>query len=492
MKQVVVLHGWSDNSKSFKPLIAFLKKNGLRVTPLFLGDYQSLRDDVQIEDVAQRLEQVVREKMARPPGARDRLDRTFDLIVHSTGGLLARWWIARYYRDKPCPVRNLLMLAPANFGSVLAHTGRTLVGRAFKGAKSGFEVGEEMLHALELGSRFQMELAQSDLFYPEEGADNTILYGPDKTRPFVITGTHPYKQLTRKLVNENASDGTVRVAAANLNAEGVTIDFTRNLENPTRTTWRKRGGAGLTFPLAVLPDRDHGNVIDPGDEGHTRLPAYQSRLGELIIDALSTNTEQQYRAKVDAWQQITGDTRTYAGFSDAAVQHRRDTFGRNEPSAEYFHEHFQLVVSAEDQFGQPVENYFVEFFPKAGLLHRFSNFGRLSNYFYDEVLEHTHTNRRDPSRQCMFIDRYDLMGKGGFYDQIRKDDNAKLLSFTAIASDPGSNVSYFAHGSPAKRGVIDLHGVLKRDRFLKRHTTHFIRMIVPRVGDDSIFKLKRA
>ena len=200
MTQVVVLHGWSDSSESFDPLIAFLKENGFSVASLFLGDYISLRDDVRIEDVARRMEEVVREKMARSKGAKDRLDKTFDLVVHSTGGLLARRWISEYYKSTKCPVRNLLMLAPANFGSRLAHKGRSMLGRLFKGnLTTGFQVGEEMLYALELASPFQWELAQKDLFVPEDGGDSTAFYGPKKTRPFVIVGTHPYSQLSRKL-----------------------------------------------------------------------------------------------------------------------------------------------------------------------------------------------------------------------------------------------------------------------------------------------------
>ncbi len=59
------------------------------------------------------------------------------------------------------------MLAPANFGSALAHKGRSMLGRVFKGWKTGFETGEEMLYALELASPFQWDLAQADLFVPE-------------------------------------------------------------------------------------------------------------------------------------------------------------------------------------------------------------------------------------------------------------------------------------------------------------------------------------
>lgn len=492
MRQVVVLHGWSDDSESFEPLIGFLKRNGYDVTPLFLGDYISLRDDVRIEDVARRMEEVVREKQARPVAARDRLNGTFDLIVHSTGGLLARRWISEYYPAGGCPVRNLLMLAPANFGSALAHKGRSLVGRLFKGGfKNGFQVGEEMLHALELGSSFQWDLAQRDLFVPEGAARANAFYGPDAVRPFVITGTHPYKGFGRDLVNENGSDGTVRVAAANLNAYGRTIDFTASLTNPEVRPWTRRGGERLGFPLAVLPDRDHGNVIDPDADGHSKDPEYQAQLANLIVDALSTNTAAQYQAKVADWEVVSMDTRTFAGSGDGAEAHRRRIFGRSMPDAANFHEHYQMVVRAEDQFGFPISDYFVEFFPKPKKFHRFTQIRKASHFFHDEVLEHTHKHQRDSAHRCFFIDRYDLMKDGGFYSLI-PEGSPVGLALTATATDPGPRVSYFAHGVPSKRGVLDLHGKNKADRWLKRHCTHFIKMVVPRVGTDELFKLRRA
>ena len=318
--QVAILHGWSDDSDSFKPLAKFLKQNGYSAVPIFLGDYISLRDDVKIDDVAKRMEEVVRDKMARPAGARDQLNGNFDLIVHSTGGLVARRWISMYYRERPCPVRNLVMLAPANFGSQLAHKGRSMLGRVFKGWKTGLETGEEMLFALELGSPFQWELAQSDLFAPEGSAADgaPVFYAADRVRPFVIVGTHPYTELTAKLTNENGSDGTVRVAAANLNAYGMTVDFSGDPErllDPTITRWRKRGGDEQLFPLAVLPDRTHGDVILPDELGLSKGPEIQAQLGELILQALQTNTARQYEKAAADWEAVSLNTRNFAGDS---------------------------------------------------------------------------------------------------------------------------------------------------------------------------------
>ncbi len=488
-RQVAILHGWSDDAKSFKPLARFLKRNGYRVVPIFLGDYVSLRDDVRIEDVAKRMEEVVRQQQART-GA-NKLDARFDLIVHSTGGLVARRWISSHYSNRPCPVQNLVMLAPANFGSRLAHIGRSMVGRIAKGWKTGFETGEEMLYALELGSAFQWDLAQSDLFVPEgeTPAAAPALYGKDKVRPFVIVGSYPYQELAAKITNEDGSDGTVRVAAANLNSRGMTVDFSggpERLRAPAVRPWKVRGGDDNLFPLAVLCDRTHGDVISPAESGGSRDAAQQAQLGQLILQALAT-TPGSYEAVRSDWQAVCDATRRLVG-DDAE---RKRLFG-NDTQAAYYHEHFQIVVRAEDEFGEPIPDYFVTFVkkPKRQFFSLRANLDRASVFFHDEVLASTHTHRRDPDRRSFYIDRYDMMRAGGWYDQI-PDPASRELSFSVTAADPGKQIAYFERRSGA-RGIVFLHTAGEpADRWLKRHTTHFVRVIVPRAGEPGVFKLKR-
>lgn len=497
-RHVAILHGWSDNSNSFKPLAGFLKKNGYKTIPLFLGDYISLRDDVTIDDVAKRMEEVIRDKMALAPGKRGRLGKSFDLIVHSTGGLVARRWISMHYAERTCPVRNLLMLAPANFGSKLAHQGRSLLGRLYKGLKTNFETGEEMLHALELGSPFQWDLAQSDLFVAEghSAAKTPVFYGPDAVRPFVIVGTHPYTELFARITNEDGSDGTVRVAAANLNSYGRTVDFSgdpRNLLQPVVTEWKKRGGKSNLFPLAVLPDRSHGSVVHPEQPGFSRVPAIQDRLGKLILQALRVNNSQRYTGVRKEWKAISGETRTYAGDGDGAQKHRETTFTKRKTPREYFHEYFQIFVRAEDEFGMAIPDYFLSMIPKPkrGFFGLGSPMSGPSAFFHAETLEDVHTNRRSQTNRCFFIDRYDLMRDGGFYDQI-KAGQAKELHFTITAADPGNRIAYFSRSFSAKRGIVPLHQrATPGQRWLKRHSTHFIRIVVPRAADPGIFNLKR-
>jgi pimeloyl-ACP methyl ester carboxylesterase len=497
-RPVAILHGWSDNSDSFKPLAAFLKKNGFKTIPLFLGDYISLRNDVKIDDVAKRMEEVVQEKMARPAGARDRLGKTFDLIVHSTGGLVARRWISMHYSDRTCPVQNLVMLAPANFGSKLAHKGRSMLGRVYKGWKTGFETGDEMLFALELSSPFLWSLAESDLFESRGVTSDAtaVYYGADRVRPFVIVGTHPYTSLTAKLTNEHGSDGTVRVAAANLNTYGMTIDFSgdpKNLIKPLNTPWKRRGGEENTFPLAVLPDRTHGSIVRPDEPGLSKVPAVQQQLGTLILSALRTNTALQYQNAIKKWRDVTDETRTLAGASADAQKNRNSMFKSRNTPRENFHEYYQVFVRVEDEFGNEVPDYFLSFMARRKN-HSFSpraNLPKEGVFFHDEVIEDTHVHQATKANRCLYIDRFDIMGKDGFYNRI-KVDQSKELYFTVTAADPGDRIAYFSKSAGKKRGLVRLHNEADAGvRWLKRHSTHFIRIIVPRAADPDIFTLRR-
>lgn len=220
--QVAIVHGWSDTSQSFHDLRDFLVGSGYQATEIWLTDYVSMADEVRIEDVAKRMHAVI--DAALNDG---RLTRPFDLIVHSTGGLVAREWLSRYYPDgKNAPVKRLLMLAPANFGSKLASLGKSMLGRVLKGWDNWLQTGTEMLTALDLASAYQWDLARRDLL--DAGGGGATPYGTDRVWPFVIAGTRGYQDGLHEIVNENGSDGTVRPAAANLNAIGMSVDFSQS------------------------------------------------------------------------------------------------------------------------------------------------------------------------------------------------------------------------------------------------------------------------
>lgn len=474
--EIAIIHGWSDSSKSFGALKAFLEENGYETTQIWLGDYVSLDDDVRIEDVAKRMQSVVLElidagKLAAP----------FDLVVHSTGGLVAREWISRYYPDGAgCPAKRFIMLAPANFGSRLASLGKSMIGRIFKGWNNWFQTGEEMLKALELASPYQWSLTRRDLLDPSGSSAASGPYGHGKVWPFVITGSRSYSSGLRQMVNENGSDGTVRAAAANLNTNGVTIDFSSDHENPTLATWSSRLGAAR-IPYAILPDRDHSLIIKPAESLSPPEAAVTDSLGELILDALRCENDQAYSALHESWLEAN---ERVAALADAP-ERIEALFPDAQPESEAYHQYMQFIVYARDDHGQPVDDYFLEFFaPKPGG-------DRNSVYFHSRVLEHVHTNTVDASYRCFFLDRSDLIT--GFYGKSRKAEY-KRLAMGVSAAEVGPNVRYFDKTREGARGHVLLHDADQEERAqlearLHRNSTHLIELILPRQPTDKVFRL---
>ena len=149
------------------------------------------------------------------------LDASFACITHSTGGPVVREW-QRAQRDKPAThstirLSHLVMLAPANFGSALAQLGKSVLGR-LKSVFAGVEPGQRILDWLELGSTESLSL-NLDYIHSED----PLLRGQVQ---FVLTGDRPDRSLYDYLnsyTGEDGSDGVVRIAAANLNAQHAVL-----------------------------------------------------------------------------------------------------------------------------------------------------------------------------------------------------------------------------------------------------------------------------
>jgi hypothetical protein len=224
-KQLVVfVHGWSvSNLDTYGGLPARLaaqaKTAGLDITveEIFLGKYVSFRDEVRVPDIAYAFQQAFERDLAKLVERHGR----FAAITHSTGGPVMRDWADRYHGAKgaTCPMSHLVMLAPANFGSALAHLGKSRLSRV-KTWFQGVEPGTGVLDWLELGSRDG--LALNTRWIRGEATPQ----GPDGVFQFVITGQTIDRKLYDNLntyTGELGSDGVVRVPAANLNATYVCL-----------------------------------------------------------------------------------------------------------------------------------------------------------------------------------------------------------------------------------------------------------------------------
>jgi hypothetical protein len=429
-------------------------------------------DDVRVADVGKRMGSVIDDMI--DAGI---LPQSFDVIVHSTGGLVAREWLTSHYRGRAqeCPMKRLIMLAPANYGSKLAATGKSMLGRIVKGYNNWFQTGQAMLNDLELGSPYQWELAQRDILVAP-GADETDhYYGEDRVWPFVIVGTHPYKSRLRQIVNENGADGTVRVCAANLNTQGITIDFRESDQDNAVTFWGSRLD-GFSIPLAVLPTRTHGSVIDPeradqdNQEGIEETPDEQDQLGHFILEALGCADFGQYRQIQSQWHD----------FSESTAARRN-----NPPNSDdyYYHQYLQANFDVRDDSGQPVNDYFLEFFSNTGRKNDDANV-----YLHTSVIEDVKVNSQNPASRNIYFDRTDLVE--GYYPKVPGQAPVLYLSISAVA--PGKNISYFSNLKTGADMQIAIH--FQSDtasRWLKRNSTHFVRIILPRQPIDKVFRFTR-
>ncbi len=477
--QVIIIHGWSDSSDSFEPLAKFLKASGFDPLMLWLGDYISLDDDVKIEDVAKRMNFLIQGMMEQKI-----LKAPFDVIVHSTGGLVVREWMTTYYGNdiSKCPAKRLVMLAPANFGSKLASMGQSALGRVIKGWKNWFHTGKEMLSSLELSSPYLWRLVQKDLL-TEDGHANSPLYCEQGVWPFVICGTHPYPGALRQIVNEDGSDGTIRVAAANLNAKGVTIDFTTRKEynesNPEARWWTSRAEAPV--PLAVLPDRTHASIIDPVGRD-VEISRENDKLSKLVLQALNCDTWAGYKDIYSLWYKISEETAQLAGDD----QKRKSLFKGETANKEFFHQYIQVNVRVVDDHGADVTDYFLEFMGPQE-----DQTDELTAYFHTEVMKQVHTNGSNPAYRCLFIDRTKLTDI--FYKKIG-DSLPKELRMSISAKPPGSNISYFADYRQGAGGSVKIHWLndnQNSNERMHRNSTLFVKIIIPRSPSDGVFKLKQ-
>ena len=450
---LIILHGWSDHSQAFEPLARELARRGRSVLPLWLGDYVSMEDAVTVDDVAQALEAALQTLIL----ARS-LQAPLDMIVHSTGGLVARAWLSRFDRHRTEPwLARLVMLAPANHGARLASTGKSLVVRLSMGLPHGFQTGAQMLNALELGSPWQWSQSLSDVLHDASlGEAGPAVYGSQACMPFVLAGTRGYQSLLRQAFNEPGADGVVRAAAANLNCRGATLDFSVDPSEPVFTPWAPRDDLA-PYALGLMPDEDHTSITEA--QGALTL--------SCILQALDCPREDAaYRQVVQEWEDRNAqvcDGRTDADSTSAQ------------------HHYLQLNTFVVDDRGSPVEDHFIEFSAPDPQRDE-----RAMSYFHAQVLEHCHKNQVNSACRCFYIDRSDLMN--GFYPQVAAGAAAELrLSISAAA--PSTRVSYLGRGSGAWRIHLQDES-LAHERWLRRHTTHYLKIIIPRTADDSVLKLR--
>jgi hypothetical protein len=379
-EHLFIVPGYSDEDFSFLPLRNLLVKEHLYTEKNIQSiEYASLDDDVDYYDLGRKLDDVYNEFLRTHP------DTRIDVLAHSTGSLVVRYWLhmrrRHQVRHSPTkldtPVDHLYLFAPANFGSDLARIGRsalnavavTFLQKTFRteveleGNRDGFETGKRILAGLEPGSPLQWELSINDLHSQTYFGENdpTEL----STYPFVFAAGQAEKSLRSLILSELQKDGTdstVRVAGTSLNTRLFTltdkyIAYSRGL-NPVQpdseyvgdTSDRRRKFENI--PFAVFAEYDHCGIINDNARQKKRdnqpipdtLPSTWKPLG-LLKKAKAVTNAQQYA-------QLAREFET-----DLTYKYREDRV--KDPSLGLFQQFFFKVT---DDIDQPVKDFFIQFF----------------------------------------------------------------------------------------------------------------------------------
>ncbi|HYG23341.1 MAG TPA: hypothetical protein VEH04_11205 [Verrucomicrobiae bacterium] len=218
MEPIVLIHGYSaegkDGDANIPNIYGTLPKSlkqiyGQKaVVEINLSRYISLEDGVTIDDISRALDRALRTDFPKL------LLNRFHVIIHSTGALVIRNWLRKFSR-KPSPLQNLIYLAGANFGSGWAHIGKGQVAKWGRFVfQHGTERGVRVLHALELGSDWTLDM---HLHFLRSGNELSSDYGVHEA---VICGSQAdvkWFTVPIRYAKEDGSDGVVRVSASNVN-----------------------------------------------------------------------------------------------------------------------------------------------------------------------------------------------------------------------------------------------------------------------------------
>ncbi len=452
---IVFVHGYSDNGASWRPWREILRQRlGIDDALLRTCSYVSLDNEISIKDIAEAFDRALGSQGGIEP------DQPFDAVVHSTGMLVVRSWLAADpLRSKR--LKRLVALAPATFGSPLAKLGRSWLGAVFKGNKhlgpDFLQAGDQVLLELELASEFTWRLAEADVFAdpPRYGA------GAGTPYVFVFCGTGTYSGL-RKIIDKPGADGTVRRAGCAMNVRAIELDLTEAGSVARRRSPLLAAVAHLTHGERVVADKwlnvsipVHlvGDPKKPDEVNHaTIVSAPIPELVDLVVDAF----EMTAPATAPDGNPATG----YAAWLAKA-----DANGRFKRLDKQYQ---QFIVHALDERGDPITDYNLQLFRSDEAEARIDAFDADVDVYSG-----------DASYRCFHVDVAALSPQSG--------QPAPGLTIGIVASSGTSFVEYLGYGSEKQTEAGSWDASLSFDGtalgaigFFMPYTTTLIRLYIER------------
>jgi hypothetical protein len=326
-RKIVLIHGYSDNGASFRAWAQKLQARGADPSQVSICNYVSLNNEVTISDIGEGLD-----RLFASMGWAD--DEPFDAIVHSTGMLVIRAWLAASSKRR-VRLKHLIGLAPATWGSPLASLGRSFLSAIVRGnhqfGPDFLNAGDRVLDGLELGSEFTWDLAHVDLL----GDHPTFTTAPDSPYAAVFIGNTSYSGI-RELVNRPATDGTVRWSGCALNTRKIIVDLRQGSTSALRATISPWANDRLDIPMFPVEGKNHTTLLEQPEED----------LADRVVQFLAVSSPDSYQAwtsQVAQWS------------SPALAKMKTDKDGPNDGWQ-------QFVVRVSDEFGGPVPDYVVDLF----------------------------------------------------------------------------------------------------------------------------------
>lgn len=496
MEPILLVHGYSTDAESKPNRSSVVEMYGrlprwLRQTygdrtvfELDVSRYISLEDGISLDDLSRAFDNALRTEY------RHLLRGTFHVIIHSTGALVMRNWMLNFSGAHQ-PIRNLIYLAGANFGSGWAHLGKGQLARWGRQIWSGSEAGVQVLQALELGSSDTLDMHIGMISNGEPVAEIGV-------REFVIVGTQPKTSLFSapvRYAKEDGSDGVVRVSASNLNftyvkygpnarGRAVSADEVRNdLEHRTlpdtadyyRVEYSSIPGTDRRLVPIAIP---WGTAHSGGDVGVVDGTQNRGTIEPLLKAALETSNAAQWQRQIDLFQATTDDAYHLAAERKISGLWKDKGWKRTSQ----YEAHSQIVIRLLDQYGRPIPDFDINFRrgPDAQ-----------STTDIGSLIEHKHRNTETPNVLTFYLRTGRWLKKEDAAVGTFWDDNGAYLNRLSEVDDLVLDIT------GEERQTNDIQYVPFRKRFdtaalmqyIQPHATTIIDIEMQRIPSRDVFRV---
>ena len=425
MKKIILfIHGWSEDSHCFHDLQQVLFPLDSKKYQINLADFVTLDDTVAFTDLVAAMQQAwLKHNLPLE-------NKNVDIVTHSTGALVLRAWLRQYYPYGKSPIERVVMLAPPNFGSHIAHKGTAFYGRIYKGLnrQNPFEVGENLLKDLEIGSEFTQRLAEFDCF----GGYSS--FQPNDIMVTILIGGSGYDGFA-SIANVPCSDGVVPIPLAQLEPKKLKIRYDSS-DKPYFDILHSTSKVAFK----ILPSLNHSSILTGENEYN---------FAKILHEALTVTPVEflAYRKR---------------------LMHENKSLNQQNIA-----QYQKTLVSVTNQFFESVNEYFISFAAEYG------RFISNMNNFHDDLVKSVHCNTYNSSVRCFTLDTECLLDS---------EDKIDLSIIAMPCLDKNySKVGYKAHDVSNSKALVVTMQDMKT--LLEPYSLLMLDWQVVREFKDSLFRL---